>query len=140
MDGIFTKILHSTEYVTMNGINLTFPIWNNGDIVSNFTHYQNNNHNIRYIKCIKSYNLQLIQDFCSLETKLLTYYSLLNKCDKLPDLSLSKQLNNSQIRVYSTIILPSISTFVIKISGIWESIDKIGIAYKIIELPNNNVL
>ena len=137
MDGKFTKLLYSDDYVIMNGFYFVFPI-----LCDTWSH--NNNSNFRYIQSNKQTNIELIEDFAQLESKILTHYKNYNNCDKNKELSLHKQLLSKQIRVYKENAnkpldglrpdIKSSSIYTIKISGVWESFDKIGITYKIIEI------
>jgi hypothetical protein len=132
MDGDFTKILYSSEHFTMNGLYLLFPVIFDKRSVGKFDH-------VNHIRNIHDHlNSQLIQDFCLLERKLLAQYKKCNRCDKPVELSFFKQLSTKQIRVYSESVpfdqpVPP-SVFIIKISGVWESHERIGITYKIVEL------
>ncbi len=144
IDGKFTKLLYSDDYVIMNGLYFLFPI-----LCDTSSHNNNNNSNIRYIQNNKQTNIQLIEDFTQLESKILTHYNNYNRCDKDKELSLSKQLQSKQIRVYKENAnkpldgrrpdIKSSSIYTIKISGVWESFDKIGITYKIIEIRGTMV-
>ena len=58
------------------------------------------------------------------------YNQIKKKCDYI----LLNQLIANQIRVYRNHGKKSTNKYVIKISGIWETRDKIGITYKILEL------
>ena len=58
------------------------------------------------------------------------YNRVKKKCDHI----LMNQLVTNQIRVYRNHDRKSNNKYVIKISGIWETRDKIGITYKILEL------
>ena len=149
MDGKFTKILYSDNLVIMNGLYLLFPIL--CDTLS--PNNSNSNSNIRYIQNNRKTNIQLIEEFTQLENIILTHYQNYNNCDKYKELSLHKQLyHNKQIRVYkesankplnNTIIeedtahnqyINQTSIYTLKISGVWETFDKIGITYKIVEI------
>jgi hypothetical protein len=129
MDGDFTKILYSCEHFTMNGLYLLFPVVFDKRAVGK-------NDNVNHIRNIHDQlNSQLIQDFCMLERKLLAQYKKYNQCDKPVDLSFFKQVSTKQIRVYTeSSHVASSSVTVIKISGVWESNDRVGITYKIVEL------
>jgi len=62
-------------------------------------------------------------------------YKQYNKINKTFELVLGKQLSTGQIRVYHESHNKNKNNkYVIKISGIWETRDKIGLTYKILEL------
>jgi len=134
MDGEFTKILFSRDSFTMNGLHLLFPIVL--DPRSNKSEYVNH---IRSIHNSFHLNAKLIQDFCLLERRLLAQYKKYNQCEKTVELSFYKQFSTKQIRVYteSNHQSTSPSNIIIKISGVWESRNQIGMTYKIVELCSN---
>jgi len=133
MDGEFTKLLFSRDDFTMNGLHILFPIVL--DPRSNKSEYVNH---IRSIHNNIQLNAKMIQDFCLLERKLLSQYKKYNRCEKQFELSFYKQISTRQIRVYNepNHKLPPI--IIIKISGIWESRNQIGMTYKIVELCSGN--
>lgn len=128
MEGEFTKILFSKEYVTMNGIYLHLPF-----VVDTRKIYENNH--IRFLVQNNVQNNNVVSDLKMIEKTLLTNYSDYYKIKKQFEYTLSRQLHSNQIRVYHDISNKSRRTrYVIKISGIWESVDKIGLTFKILEL------
>ena len=152
MDGDFTKILYSTDCFTMNGLYLLFPAVIDKRPVTKATHI---NH-IRTLIHNNPSNIILTQDFALLETALLTLYNRYHQCEKQFELSLFKQLSNRHIRVYTEQVdranspgasrrsldasNASSASLTLKISGIWESHDKVGITYKIVELSSAETL
>ena len=130
MDGEFTKILFSRENFTMNGLHMLFPIVL--DPRCNKTEYINH---IRSIHNNFQLNTKLLQDFCLLERNLLTQYKKYSRSDKQIDLCFYKQISSKQIRVYTeSNHNVHNNVIIIKISGIWESRNQIGMTYKIVEL------
>ena len=128
MEGEFTKILFSKEYVTMNGIYLHLPF-----VVDTRKIYENNH--IRFLVQNNVQNNNVVSDLKMIEKTLLTNYSDYYKIKKQFEYTLSRQLHSNQIRVYHDISNKSRRTrYVIKISGIWETVDKIGLTFKILEL------
>ena len=150
MDGDFTKILYSTECFTMNGLYLLFPAIIDKRPITKPAHI---NH-IRTLLHNNPSNIILTQEFGLLETALLTLYNRYHQCEKQFELSLFKQLSNRHIRVYTeqvdrgnssgdsrrSIVDASKASLILKISGIWESHDKVGITYKIVELSSAETL
>tara|TARA_E500000178_G_scaffold329200_1_gene359880 strand:+ start:522 stop:1010 length:489 start_codon:yes stop_codon:yes gene_type:complete len=128
MDGEFTKILYSKNYVTMNGLYLYIPL-----SVSERKNVENIH--CRYMNMNNKQNLSIIHDLKTIEKVLLQNYKQYNNTDKHFELVLSKQLATGQIRVYhENSHKQKINNYVIKISGIWETSNKIGLTYKILEL------
>lgn len=124
MEGEFTKILFSMSNVTLNGLYLYLPL----------TIEKNNNDNhIRYI-VNNTNNMNLIQDIKMLEVNILNNYKSFNKRSKHIETIIARQLNTGTIKVYHDNNNKKKNRYVMKISGIWETKDKIGITYKILEL------
>ena len=125
MNGEFTKILYSKNTVTMNGLYLYIPFK---------VHDVNENNHIRHLAINNTQNIQLKQDLQIIEEQLLKNYMEYNQVKKKREYILSNQLIANQIRVYRNHGKKISNKYVIKISGIWETRDKIGITYKILEL------
>lgn len=125
MEGEFTKILYSKDYVTLNGLYLYLPI--------NLEKNNNYENHVRYI-VNTSNNILLIQDLKNLEINILNNFKTYSKKTKSSELVLAKQLNTGCIRVYHDHKNKKKNRYVIKISGIWETDQKIGLTFKILEL------
>ena len=134
MDGNFTKLLYSNEYFTMNGIYIVFPI-----VVTSIE--KNINKTIMRLNPYSQQNQQIIQEFSKLELRLLDYYKNTYRTrGKISNL-LSKQLYSGNLKLYKEfgnnnyeINSDAIKRYIIKISGIWESNDEVGLTYKVIEV------
>tara|TARA_S200000501_G_C20588345_1_gene640389 strand:+ start:115 stop:603 length:489 start_codon:yes stop_codon:yes gene_type:complete len=128
MDGEFTKILFSKEYVTMNGLYFFLPF------LIDYKKSVENSH-IRFLMLHNKQNVQLVNDLKSIENNLLKNYSNYYRINKEYEYILAKQLSTNQIRVYHDHSNKhKKNKYVIKISGIWETSNKIGLTYKILEL------
>lgn len=136
MEGFFTKITYSNEYMTMNGLYFDLPI-KNPNI--------NKVHTNLYLLQIDNENKPIMQTLCEIEKQLLFYYyHYYNIHGKSFSYTLKSQLQNGFIKIYKEpndcfISKKSMnpSFFYIKISGIWESQTEIGITFKIIEYKKN---
>jgi hypothetical protein len=130
MNGEFTKLLLSKNTVTMNGLYLHLPI----SVEKKRT--ANNEVFIRYITNTTT-NINVVRDLKLLEKALLTHYQEYTKRYKQIEYILDRQLTTNQIRVYhdnNSSKSMKTTSYVIKISGIWETDSKIGMTYKIMEL------
>jgi len=139
MDGNFTKLIFSNEFFIMNGIYILFPIDHNGsEKIMNKTQIRFNP--------FQQYNQTLINEFSKLEKNILEYYKQTRMCNcKIVPL-LQKQMligfmktnkeykNQFLINENNKNIL-----YVLKISGIWETKDEIGLTYKLFEVNNNTL-
>jgi hypothetical protein len=134
MDGNFTKIIYSNDCFTMNGLYILFPIEvlqiekNANNNILKFNPYQNN-------------NMSLIQDFAKLEYRIIEYYknTYHSRC-KISNF-LSKQMHSGNMKLYkefnSTDIEKRNTQYIIKISGVWETYEDVGLTYKLIEVNEN---
>ena len=132
-DGIFTKILFSNELFTMNGIYLKFQLepMKMGDAAN------------KHVLCFQPYNknnLQNIQQISNMEIDILEHYQKMNQSNNYINNVLSKTLYTGAIKLFNTgsstapggkASSENVCKLCIKISGIWETVDEIGITYKV---------
>ena len=155
LEGNFTKLIYSDDKMIMNGLFLDFPIEEQkmNKHLQNYSNYMyhlsnnsinsNNyyNKNMLYFDIVE--NTETLHILCEIETKLLDYYSEYNSVYKRPVYILKKQLINGKIKYYREQPLQQTDStnrrFYIKISGIWETKEEIGITYKINEYISENV-
>ena len=120
-EGIFIKILYSNENISLNGIYLLIDIC---DIVCE--KYYN-----KY-KC--SFNIlnnkDIINNLKLIEEEILKKYNT----TKIPCYKIYEQIKCGYIKMYSIIGIKQTSSFVLKISGIWETPQNYGLTYKFINL------
>lgn len=131
MDGNFTKIIYSNDCFTMNGLYVLFPIEVlNLDkigtkVILKFNPYQ-------------TCNATIIQEFSKLELRILEYYKNLYRCKGKISTFLSRQMYTGSMKLYkdynSSDIKKKNVQYIIKISGVWETYDEIGITYKLMEV------
>ena len=139
MNGNFTKITYSNELFTMNGIYILFPA--EVSSVEKIT----NKKQIR-LNPTTSTNSALIQELSKFENRLLEYYRQSRNCDRKFSNLIFKQLQCGCIKVYKDFgddndnpcSIDSMQ-YVIKISGVWESQDEIGLTYKLFEANENYI-
>ena len=139
MEGNFTKLLYSNQYFTMNNIFIYLPIEYTG--IEKVT-----NKNFLKFNPLVEKNSILIKELSSVELKILEYYKLyFNSKRKVVNL-LSRQLNSGNIKVLcdkktdnysfnkSMDIEEYKKEFILKISGVWETYEDIGLTYKLLEI------
>jgi len=144
MDGVFTKIIFSNNCLSMNGIYIDFYIKN---VMTNRIQSKN------IIQLDMINNKDIIQKICEIEKQLLDYYvqyfsSVSEKNDRSFHYSnerrtniqnknitctLKNQFQNGSIKYYKEYDYLKSGLFYIKISGIWENQNEIGITFKLIE-------
>jgi hypothetical protein len=134
MDGNFTKIIYSNHFISTNGIYIQFPI--NIVAIENVANKNIIKFNIRDLD-----NNIIIQSFSQLEMQILEYYKQFYNCTKTISTILHDQLQYGNIKLH-IIDKPQLSTesfdptsmkLFLKISGIWETENLVGITYKIME-------
>jgi hypothetical protein len=133
VDGNFTKIIYSDICVTMNGIFAKFPL-KITDMDSNM------NKNIVAFNPNIMHNYSMIKTLAEIENKIIDYYNheygINNKCVYI----LLNQLLTGKIKLYREGSEKDmnrhgeIPNVIIKISGVWETNDEVGITYKFLEM------
>ena len=121
-DGNFIRILYSTPNFTLNGIYLLINI---NDIVCE-------KYYLKY-KCTFNVNTHknIIDNLKFIEDDILKKYEIKNK---IPQFKIYDQIKNGNIKIFSDIINKSVSSFILKISGIWETQYNYGLTYKFIRI------
>jgi len=119
-EGNFIRILYSTNFFTLNGIYLLFTL-NNIICEKYFNKY----------KCIFNVNTHkdIIESIKNIEENLLKKIDFKNK---IPNTKIIEQFKNGNIKVFSDITNKNKTTFILKISGIWETQYNYGLTYKFI--------
>lgn len=119
-DGNFIRILYSTENIVLNGIYLLIDLH---DIVCE--KYYNK------FKC--SFNIlnhkDTIDNLKIIEEEILKKY----KSHKIPSYKIYEQLKSGYIKLYTDIGNKITCSFILKISGIWETQQNYGLTYKFIK-------
>jgi hypothetical protein len=135
INGSFTKINYITDFLTINGLYIMFPI-NPLETFGARTKMQ-----MKYNPYTPA-NAALLHDVMQLEHRLLDMYIHMRGLPIKKQISLSKQLQAGYMKIYKEmtagVILPPPAGFgkrsyMIKISGIWESGNECGITYKLFE-------
>lgn len=135
MSGSFTKINYITEWFTMNGIYIMFPI----DVID--VYGAGTKMQMKY-NPYTSVNSAILHDIAKMEHKLLDMYMHTHLRSVKKQISLSRQLQTGNMKIYKEMIAGVIAPppegfrrkmYMIKISGIWDSNDECGITYKLFE-------
>ena len=135
MDGKFTKIVYSDELIVMNGIYLITPF-------DEFYVENNLNKCVLKLNIHNAINTNIITELIKIESNIIQYYKHLFECSKKPFALLKEQILNGNIKLYNN--TTSINTnnntnekrckIIIKISGIWENDEQVGLTYKFMEV------
>ena len=146
MDGNFTKIIYSDVFITINGLYVLVPhsFLSHFDMVSPAAYFSMGGNGGLLLNIHNPpHNLHIFKYFVDLERKILEYYKLFYNSHKSCVFGLANQLATEKIKVYkekqsSHHHHPPMGYFnvVLKISGVWETINEIGITYKFLEMTS----
>jgi hypothetical protein len=92
-----------------------------------------------------SQNIKVIQDFVKLEHRILEFYKQTKQCCRKISNSLARHMYSGSMKVYKDYnqykahdsSKPNL--FLLKISGIWETHETIGLTYKMYEIKENYI-
>ena len=121
-DSNFIRIIYSTHNFTLNGIYLLLTL-NDISCEKFYTKYRCNFNVLNHKDIID--NLKIIEE------------NLLKKCeikDKIPQFKINEQLKNGNLKIYTYIDNKSVCSFILKISGVWETQHNYGLTYKFIKV------
>jgi hypothetical protein len=121
-DGNFIRILYTNPHVTLNGVYLFIKL---NDIICEkyYNKYKCNFDVLSHIDIID--NLKVIEE------------NILKKIDikeKIPQFKIYEQIKNGNIKIFNDIGNKSSCSFILKISGIWETFSNFGLTYKFVKV------
>lgn len=121
-DGTFIRILYSTHNILLNGIYLLISL-NEITCEKYYNKYRCNFNPSNHKDIID--NIKIIEE------------NILKKINikKTPQLKISEQLRNGNIKLFNMIDQKD-SSFIIKISGVWETQYNYDLTYKFIKVSN----
>ena len=126
LDGKFTKIVCSDEFCTTNGIYIQMPL--------QLTAIEKLlNKNMLKFPTSNKLNYKMINELSHLEQSILEYYKCLVGCNKTTILSLSDNIKNGYVKLYRDFFHNTTKSYVIKISGVWEDQNRIGLTFKFLD-------
>lgn len=151
IDGWFSKIIYSSEYFTMNGVFFVIPFISKStsipfassklygrECLGNQEFIES-----KYTVCFYTHdvkNLQYISLLFEIENTIINTYKEMNGLKKRNNLVLSNQLYKGFFKIYKEKQTRKSSIekkYMLKISGVWENEDEVGITYKFIEICEN---
>jgi hypothetical protein len=127
VEGIFSKIIYTDEFITLNGIFIDFPL----EIIPTDKIINKN-----YLFFTLQSNYNIISKIQELETKLIDCYNIEKNICKKNVFNLYNQLISGKIKIYNNSYNSKHNHIVLKISGLWETTNEIGITYKFILMNN----
>ena len=132
IDGSFSKIIYSDNLFIMNGLFFEFPLQLSNETSQNIFNKQSVYFNSHLQK-----NLLCITKISEIENSILNYYKKTNGSHKRNSLLLTNQLYNGFFKIYkdnSSASNHGTKKYILKISGLWENQNEIGITYKFNEV------
>jgi hypothetical protein len=120
-DGKFIRIIYSTHNLTLNGIYLLLTL-NDISCEKYYSKY----------KC--NFNVLLNNDI--IDNIKIIEEDLLKKCElknKIPQFKINENLKNGNLKIFTDIGNVTSCSFILKISGIWETQYNYGLTYKFIK-------
>jgi len=119
-EGSFIRIIYSTHNIVLNGIYLLVML-NDITCEKYYTKYRCN-FNV-------TIHRNIIDNVKIIEENLLRKFEINNK---IPQFKIYEQLQNGNIKIFTDIGNKSTASFILKISGIWETQYNYGLTYKFI--------
>ena len=120
-DGNFIRILYSNQNIVLNGIYLLIDIY---DIVCE-KYYNKYRCTFNILN-----NKNIIDNLKLIEEQILKKY----ETTKTPSYKIYEQVKCGYIKIFSDIGTKQTSSFILKISGIWETQQNYGLTYKFIKI------
>lgn len=121
-EGNFIRILYSPHNITFNGIYLLITL-NDISCEKYYTKYKCNFSTILH--------KDIINNIKNIEEDLLKKYEIYNKT---PQYKIFEQLKNGNFKIFTNIDNMHVCSFILKISGIWETHSNYGLTYKFIKI------
>jgi len=121
-EGNFIRIIYSTRNVSFNGVYLLITL-NDITCEKYYSKY----------KCSFNINTHkdIINSIKNIEEDLLKKYHFFNK---VPQYKIFEQLKNGNFKIFTDVGNKTTSSFILKISGIWETQTNYGLTYKFIKV------
>jgi Zn-dependent M16 (insulinase) family peptidase len=121
-DGNFIRILYTNSQVTLNGVHLFIKL--NDILCEKYYNKYKCNFDIETHRDIID-NLKVIEE---------NILKKLNVKEKIPQYKIYEQIKNGNIKIFNDIGNKSSSSFILKISGIWETLSNFGLTYKFVKV------
>ncbi len=121
-EGNFIRIIYSNKNITLNGIYLIITL-NNITCEKYFSKY----------RCFFNVSLHkdIIDNLQIIEESILNKYEVINK---IPQHKIYEQIKHGNIKIFNDVGNKSVCSFILKISGIWETQLNYGLTYKFIKV------
>jgi hypothetical protein len=121
-DGNFIRILYTNPQVTLNGVYIFIKL--NDILCEKYYNKYKCNFDIETHSDIIN-NLKVIEE---------NILKKLNVKEKIPQYKIYEQIKNGNIKIFNDIGNKSSCSFILKISGIWETASNFGLTYKFVKV------
>ena len=121
-DGNFIRILYANSLLTLNGIYISIKL-NNVTAEKYYNKYKCN--------FDTSQHNDIIDSLKNIEKNILSKINIQNK---IPQFKIYEQVKNGNIKLFYDIGNKPTCCFILKISGIWETINNYGLTYKFVKV------
>lgn len=127
IDGTFSKLIYSNQNVMLSGIYLNIPF-------ASLNLVKSDNDIFLQYNLSEPSNLQIIQEFSKIEYQLLDYYKKFNNLHSNISIGMTRRLQSGKFKIsnINNVNPKNNIKIVAKISGIWETINEIGLAVKFV--------
>jgi hypothetical protein len=118
----FIQIKYSTESITLNGIYIGFELYQ----ISCEKYFN------KY-KCwfsTQPKNIEIVRELIDLEKNILHKYSMNVLSTKIPQYKMKDMLSEQFLKLFMFVPKNNVATFVLKISGLWETETLYGLTFK----------
>jgi hypothetical protein len=134
MDGSFTKLLYSTDFATMNGIYMRIPL-----VFHNET--KMNSKVVLHFSPANQANWGFYKELCRFEHDVIAAFRTYASSQKTPVYAMREYFKFGTVKIFRSPTHARVahegeteSVCVLKISGIWETENSVGVTYKIVEM------
>jgi len=117
MEGVFTKLIYALPFFTINSIYIKFPIKHSSPLKNSIIFDQVHDRNLFTV-------------YRKLEYDLLHSYATTHNINKKPNYSMANMFAYGKSKFFNA---DMVSSFLMKVSGIWESETEYGVTYKIVD-------
>ena len=121
-EGNFIRILYTNSYVVLNGVYIILKL--NDIVCENYYNKYRCNFDIQE-------NAEIINSVKNIEETILNKIGIEGK---VPQYKIYEQIKNGNIKLFNNIGTKSSCSFILKISGIWETITNYGLTYKFVKV------
>jgi hypothetical protein len=123
-DATFIRLFYFTSSASFNGLHIFFQLNN----VISEKYFNKNKYSFNVYQ-----NYETINRLKQMEEKILSQYNNNNNSSKKPLYKISEYIQEGNIKTFQTDVSFYTSIFILKISGIWENNEYMGLTFKFLK-------